>query len=471
MQFASRRRFLAHPSFGSGIKEGVNAMGAAPATAVRIRHDLHTGLLRARMQTDDLFQLVRPEAMYDRPISERHRIIFYLGHLEAFDWNLLAQRAFGLRSFHPAFDRLFAFGIDPLGGELPADTPADWPTRPEIDRYRMRVREELDSAVEQALRCPEEGHPQLLPMLHVAIEHRLMHAETLAYMLHRLPTEKKICPPAKIAWNAARVKSRLIEIPAGYATLGLEHADALEQEFGWDNEFAAHQVQVPAFAIDSHNVTNHDFLRFIQAGGYGNHSLWTAEAWAWKVRGRIEHPMFWRREGNLWVYRTMFGEVRLPLEWPVYVSYAEAAAYANWLGRKLPAEAQYHRAAYGTPDGKDERLYPWGEEPPSERHGNFDFHSWDPSPVGAHPAGASAFGVHDLVGNGWEWTRTEFAPFPGFTPMPFYPGYSADFFDGKHYVAKGGSPRTAECLLRPSFRNWFQPHYPYVYATFRCVED
>jgi formylglycine-generating enzyme required for sulfatase activity len=91
--------------------------------------------------------------------------------------------------------------------------------------------------------------------------------------------------------------------------------------------------------------------------------------------------------------------------------------------------------------------------------------------VGTHPAGASAFGVQDLVGNGWEWTQTEFAPFPGFKPMSFYPGYSANFFDGKHYVMKGGSPRTAACMLRPSFRNWFQPHYPYVYATFRCVED
>jgi formylglycine-generating enzyme required for sulfatase activity len=151
----------------------------------------------------------------------------------------------------------------------------------------------------------------------------------------------------------------------------------------------------------------------------------------------------------------MFGEIRLPQEWPVYVSHAEAAAYANWLGRKLPTEAQFHRAAYGTPKGERERSYPWGEEPPGERHGNFDFRSWDPSAVGAHPAGASAFGVYDLVGNGWEWTRTEFAPFPGFT----------------HYVAKGGSPRTAACMLRRSFRNWFQPHYPYIYASFRCVED
>jgi formylglycine-generating enzyme required for sulfatase activity len=103
--------------------------------------------------------------------------------------------------------------------------------------------------------------------------------------------------------------------------------------------------------------------------------------------------------------------------------------------------------------------------------GNFHHQRWDASPVDAHPAGVSAFGVHDLVGNGWEWTSTLFAPLPGFEPFPFYHGYSANFFDGKHFVMKGGSARTDACMLRRSFRNWFQPHYPYVYATFRCVEN
>jgi ergothioneine biosynthesis protein EgtB len=443
-------------------------MGAL-ATAVRIRHDLHSRLIGARARTDEVFQVVREEAMYDRPIAERHRIIFYLGHVEAFDWNLLSQRAFGLRPFHPGFDQLFAFGIDPVGGGLPTDKPADWPKREEVERYNHRLREELDRAIEHALQRPEEGHPQLISMLEVAIEHRLMHAETLAYMLHRLPADRKIARPEQGAWKAVRVKSHLVEIPAGRATLGLESDSG--DEFGWDNEIGAHELDVAEFAMESHNVANHDFLRFVQAGGYQNRSLWSEEAWEWKAKEDIEHPMFWRREGNLWVYRTMFGEIRLPLEWPVYVSHAEATAYANWLGRKLPTEAQFHRAAYGTPEGRRERRYPWGEEAPSASRGNFDFRSWDPSPVGAHPAGASAFGVHDLVGNGWEWTRTAFAPFSGFTPMPFYPGYSANFFDGKHYVMKGGSPRTAACMLRRSFRNWFQPHYPYVYATFRCVED
>jgi formylglycine-generating enzyme required for sulfatase activity len=166
----------------------------------------------------------------------------------------------------------------------------------------------------------------------------------------------------------------------------------------------------------------------------------------------------------------MFADVPLPRAWPVYVRHAEAAAYARWKGKSLPTEAQFHRAAFGTPNGS-ERLYPWGSAEPERQHGNFDFYRWNPTRVDAHPAGQSAFGVAGLVGNGWEWTSTKFGPFPGFEAFPFYPGYSANFFDGEHYVMKGASARTASLLLRRSFRNWFQPFYPNIYAGFRCVEN
>ena len=139
------------------------------------------------------------------------------------------------------------------------------------------------------------------------------------------------------------------------------------------------------------------------------------------------------------------------------------------MGGALPSEAQFHRAAYGTPSG-EERAYPWGNGTPDPRRGNFNFDRWDPVDVMATPFGDSAFGVAQLVGNGWEWTSTAFQPFPGFQPYDCYPGYSADFFDGHHMVLKGGSPRTAAVFLRRSFRNWFRPNYPYVYATFRCLE-
>ena len=442
-------------------------MGAL-ATAVRTRHDHHLRLIHARATTDELFQILRDDAFYERPIAERHRVIFYLGHVEAFDWNLLGQRAFGLCRFHSSFDHLFAFGIDPVGGGLPTDQPGDWPSRSEISEYKQRLRTQLDSAIDRALEHPSEGHPQLLTMLDTAIEHRLMHAETLAYMFHRLPVDKKKPVQTQDHWSTSRIQHRLVEIPEGPATLGLPADDS---RFGWDNERCALTVRVPAFSIENHNVSNRQFMHFVQNGGYRDRSLWTSEGWAWREQNGIEHPAFWHRRGNIWNYRGMFAERPLPMELPVFVSHAEASAYAKWLDRKLPSEEQFHRAAYGAPDSDEQRGYPWGDQPPAPQFGNFDFAHFAPSPCGAYPDGVSAFGIHDLVGNGWEWTRTVFAPLPGFAPMPFYPGYSANFFDGKHYVMKGGSPRTAACMLRRTFRNWFQPHYPYVYATFRCVEE
>jgi formylglycine-generating enzyme required for sulfatase activity len=168
----------------------------------------------------------------------------------------------------------------------------------------------------------------------------------------------------------------------------------------------------------------------------------------------------------------MFERIPLPPSWPVYVSHAEAAAYARWSGARLPTEAEFQRAAYGHDEDaarQGEPRYPWGDAEPTGAHGVFDFTSWDPEPAGSHPEGQSAWGIEDLVGNGWEWTGSAFTPFPGFRAMPSYPEYSADFFDGAHFVLKGASPATARELLRPTFRNWFRSRYPYVYATFRCV--
>jgi iron(II)-dependent oxidoreductase len=423
--------------------------------------ELQARLEEARARSDELFEIVRPEALYDRPIPERHRVVFYLGHLEAFDWNLLRE-PLGGRVFHAEFDKLFAFGIDPVGGGLPTDQPRDWPSIEAIRNYNRRIRAQLD----EALTAFDSGQQQINTLLEVAIEHRLMHAETLAYMLHQLAPDRKYPVDAKTSPCAPPRTLHRVEISLGAATLGLSRA---VNQFGWDNEFEEHRVEVPAFTIDAHSVSNGDFLAFVQEGGYTRRDLWSAAGWAWIGSSRHTHPAFWVPNGDGWLYRGMFAATPLPVDWPVYVSHDEASAYAKWAGKELPSEGEWHRAACGTRNG-GEQLYPWGNEAPSSRRGNFDFHRWDPVPAGSYPEGASDFGVADLVGNGWEWTRTPFAPFAGFQPFPFYPGYSANFFDGHHYVMKGGSPRTARCMLRRSFRNWFQPHYPYVYAKFRCVE-
>jgi len=448
----------------------------AERTAVSVDRDLFDSLKSARSITDQLFAIVPDDFLYERPIPERHRIVFYIGHLEAFDWNLLRERLLDMPTFDTKLDQLFAFGIDPVDGGLPTDQPSDWPGLKDVREYVAQIRSRLDDALEveiERLGSDDSREFAASQLLHVAVEHRLMHAETLAYMLHQLPLSQKIRPDRLPQIEASPVVPTTIQIPAGEATLGLLRA---EGRFGWDNEFERHTVSVPAFSIDRYKVTNGQFLEFIAAGGYDNRALWTDDAWRWKEDAKISHPVFWRRDGDQWLLRTMFEDLPLPASWPVYVSHAEADSYARWAGKSLPTEEQWHRAAYATQQDspatdRHHRNYPWGNDSPAARHGNFDFKRWDPAPVNAFPAGDSALGVSDMLGNGWEWTSTVFAPFQGFEPFPFYPGYSANFFDGKHFVMKGGSPRTAACMLRYSFRNWFQPHYQYVYAGFRCVRE
>jgi iron(II)-dependent oxidoreductase len=436
--------------------------------------DLIEQIREARRRTDDLFSLVKADSLYERPIAERHRIIFYIGHLEAFDWNLFHERIFGMKSFHPEFDRLFAFGIDPVGGGLPADQPTDWPSITQVRDYVRKVRETLDEKLESALANSvspaADGFP-LATLLNVAIEHRLMHAETLAYMLHQLAFDHKIRHAEPVITSVEPFDHDSVEIPAGSVRLGLSRDS---ETFGWDNEFEARTVDVPAFSIDRFKVTNQHYLEFIAAGGYKNRSFWGDDNdpsdWNWISERGVSHPAFWRRDGDQWLYRTMFEDVPLPLDWPVYVSLAEARAYAEWAGKTLPTEAEWQRAAYGIPgEVLTDSRSDWSEKNLGRDESNCDFVRWNPVPVNLFPQNRSSFGVHGMLGNGWEWTATPFAPFPGFKAFPFYPGYSADFFDGKHFVMKGGSARTAACMVRPTFRNWFQAHYQFIYTGFRCV--
>jgi len=429
-----------------------------------LRAQLLARLAQARATTDALFDSLDPELLYQRPIAERHRVIFYLGHLEAFDWNLLNGGCQGEPATHLHFHQLFAFGIDPVDGGLPTDVAGDWPDLSTVQAYRQSVRHALDTRLATLPmawpgpwhRDPTEAFDAAC-LLNVAIEHRLMHAETLSYMLHRLPVgslraagdDEAVADEAMPPWHEVR-----IDVPAGGVVLG--EGPGHVAVFGWDNEIAAHDVEVPAFASGKHLVSNGQYLAFMADGGYERAELWSPEDWAWRLNHAIEQPVFWRREGHgPWWLRTMHQERRLPLDWPVYVSHAEACAYARWAGKALPTEAQWMRAATVA-------------KPLEARQCNADFQRWDPVPVQAR-SNVSDFGVVGMFGNGWEWTSSVFTPFEGFQAFPFYPGYSKDFFDGRHFVLKGGSPRTAACMLRPGFRNWFQAHYQHVYAGFRCV--
>jgi ergothioneine biosynthesis protein EgtB len=412
-------------------------------SSAALQHAVATDLEAAWRRSDALFGMIAPEAMTTRPIPLRQPFIFYMGHLPAFAWNHVGRRILGRPAFRPDLDELFERGIDPVdtqdgvGGD-----EAGWPPVAEVVAYRDRVREALRPLLEDE---------RLAKTLAMVLEHELMHHETLLYMMLRLPHAAKR-PPAGLppfVFEGA-IASREVRVDAGRAHLGAERG-ALP--FVWDNELDAHEVSVPGFSMDATPVRNAELLAFVEAGGYDQHALWSDEAWSWLQRRGQRHPLCWSRERDGWMYRTLFADVPLEraADWPVFVTWAEAQAYTRFIGRRLLTEAEFHRAAIGAAPG------------------NAGLRHWSPTPVGSDPGGTSAWGVHDLVGNGWEWTGTAFAPFRGFTPLPGYPGYSADFFDGRHYVLLGGSWATDERLLRPSFRNWFQPHYPYVFAQFRTV--
>jgi len=256
---------------------------------------------RARHETDQIFQLVKPEHLYDRPIAERHRIIFYLGHLDTFDWNLLRQ-PLNLRAFNPAFDTLFAFGIDPIDGGLPTDQPSDWPTQHQIIDYTHKIRTNLDQAF------TDNDSNQLL--LNVAIEHRWMHAETLTYMLHQLPLKKRNKLVQIEAPTSQPLHQQTIQIPAGQANLGISDSAT----FGWDNEFQGHQTEVEAFSIDRYKVTNGQYLKFVQQGGYQNRNLWSQPTWQWQQQNQITHPAFWKPHDAQFICRAFVEEIPMPLD-------------------------------------------------------------------------------------------------------------------------------------------------------------
>jgi ergothioneine biosynthesis protein EgtB len=425
---------------------------------------------RNRERSRTLFDLLVDEAYFSQPIALRHPIVFYDGHLPAFSFNTLVKKGLGGPSIDERLERLFARGIDP-SEDARQSQPAreQWPSREVVRAFAEEADRRVLEALEHAT-LERPGDPLLdrAEAVFAILEHEAMHQETLLYMWHRLPFDQKASPSDYAPRQVGRVPSQeWIDVSPGTATLGVDRQTV---PFSWDNERPARVEQVEPFSIDRHDVTNDAFMEFVEAGGYTDERWWRPADFAWIQREQVRHPRFWERHGEGWTWRGMFGPIPLPPSWPVYVSFAEASAFARWRGARLPTEAEFQRAAFGTPGGS-ERAFPWGDVEPSPAFGVFDFSSWDPEPAGSHAEGRSAWGVEDLVGNGWEWTATPFAPFPGFQPIAAYPEYSADFFDDEHFVMKGASPATARELMRPTFRNWFRPHYPYVYATFRCARS
>jgi gamma-glutamyl hercynylcysteine S-oxide synthase len=323
---------------------------------IRAQYEAH--LLSAWAKTDELFGLIRDDRLLAKPIVWRHPFLFYVGHLPAFSWNQICASILKWQSFNPHFDELFCRGIDPDidTGECHwhPEVPDEWPTLMQTKAYRDRVRGAILESLEAVSRgFSDDVMAQGGRVFDMVLEHEYMHQETLLYMMQELPLEKKNRPALapRYAFNTPPA-SRSIHVPAGKARLG---ARFNELDFGWDNEFSAITVDVPSFDIDSLPVTNGEFFEFVESGGYDEERFWLPDDWKWKQVENNRHPNCWIKQNNEWFYRAMFDHLPLSkvASWPVYVSLAEARAFARWRGKRLPSEAEFHRAAFYGPAGRE----------------------------------------------------------------------------------------------------------------------
>jgi iron(II)-dependent oxidoreductase len=425
-------------------------------------------LTDARADTLRLFDMAEERSLRESPGFGYRPLVWHLAHVGVFEAYWLLQKVQGAPAPDARYERIF----DPI--RTPREESRDLPSRREMEAYLRRVRA---GALELLERFDFDSKDPLLRdgyVFRLVLEHERQHQETLAYLFQLLDPSKKrrpevardLCPRAADGLTTKPPRD-MVSIPAGAFLMGASR-DA-PGSFAYDNEFPAHEVSVPAFKIARATVTNGEYARFVEEGGYCRREFWEEEGWRWRERENWTQPLYWRRDSDGWIERRMFGEAPLESDHPVAcVSWYEADAYARFAGKRLPTEAEWEKAASW--DGGRKRRYAWGDEEPDSSLCNFDLRRWGTTAIGGFPAGASPQGCLDMTGNVWEWTSTPFEGFPGFEPFP-YPEYSEVWFDGDHRVLKGGSWATGASVLRNTFRNFFRRHFRVAFAGIRLAED
>lgn len=429
---------------------------------VRLVSDAHQRTLEL---VDDLSdaQLTVPKMETVNPFR------WELGHV-AFFYDVFLLRELGAERFllEGAENLYDSFRIgNPLAGEHDDRWSLALPSREQTLAYMGCVQ---DRVIERLDHAPDARETYLYLL---AVLHEDMHAEaftymrqTLAYPEPRLSTGGKTPAPSEIGGGPLPGD---VEIPAGTFLLGASP----DAPFVFDNEKWAHPVEVASFRIARAPVTQAEFARFVDDGGYARAELWSHQGWTWRTKTEAEHPVYWTRGATGWLRRHFDRHVPLEPHQPVvHVNWYEAEAYCNWAGRRLPTEAEWEMAASAEPtsDGKGitehKRRYPWGDDAPTPDQANLDSRHLGCADVGAFASGDSAFGCRQMMGNVWEWTASAFYPFPGYIVDHPYREYSAPWF-GFRKVLKGGAWATRARLANNTYRNFFQPYRHDILAGFR----
>ncbi|MFK7950566.1 MAG: 5-histidylcysteine sulfoxide synthase [Saprospiraceae bacterium] len=411
-----------------------------------------------------LFSSIKEErTLYESPDPLRNPLIFYLGHTAAFYINKLKLAGLISEGVNPRYDQLFAVGVDPDAPEN-LDVSDFWPTVQEVHEYRKIIYNIVQNVIAKAdlSQLPiDENHA--LWALFMGFEHDRIHFETSSMLIRQLSVDKVQKPEI---WQYAPTfgkpeVNKWIEMPKNTIIFGKSNSSDL---YGWDNEYGTKTTLVKPFAATKNLITNAEYLEFVISGSYNNQTFWTAEGWNWKTKYNIIQPKFWIKKGDTFLYRAMFDNLEMPLDWPVEVNAHEAWAYCNWKndGSRLLSEAEFLTIARENTDKSEDPLY-------SDKH-NLDYTFGSPTPVGFMKSSTTASGFNDIYGNVWDWLSNDFYPLDGFKTHPWYEEFSAPYMDEEHSMLAGGSWITTGTGASKYYRLWFRRHF-YQHAGFRLAKS
>ncbi|MBK6896651.1 MAG: 5-histidylcysteine sulfoxide synthase [Alphaproteobacteria bacterium] len=444
------------------VTRTVNLHGADPEAK---RREILEYFEKSFTLYESLFECLNgEEAFYARANTLRHPLIFYYGHTSVLFINKLNVAKLIDKRIDPRLESMLAIGVDEMSWDDLNEAHYDWPTPAEVKAYRGKTREVVRDFIMTCDVSLPIGWDSPLWVIMLGIEHERIHLETSAVLIRELPL--KYVKPHPV-WSricrqsGAAPENSLLAVKGGPLTLGKGRDNPY---YGWDNEYGRLETTIPDFKASKYLVSNGEYLGFVNDGGYETREFWDEEGWNWVTFKQAKMPVYWRKEGDKYRYRSMLEEIDMPWDWPVDVNCLEARAFCKWKAKmtgkpiRLPTEPEWAKLRELLKTDQPD----WDRAP-----GNINLEGeMSPCPVNRHEGPGGFF---DIIGNVWQWTETPIDAYEGFEVHPVYDDFSTPTFDGKHNVFKGGCwISTGNYAIKDS-RYAFRRHF-FQYSGIRYVE-
>lgn len=403
---------------------------------------------------------------------------WHIGHTSWFFETVLRKYKAGYQVYSDEFLFYFNSYYEGFGAriERPKRGTRSRPTVAETKKYRAHIDEQMTRFLEGL--SDRDDAETILSIVRLGLEHEMQHQELLVYDIKHLLCDQFDAPMQPLP-QSVETASGMAEIEGGLFDLGyggmgvppMTHAQDARVTFAWDNEKPAHKVWLEDFQIDRAPVSNGDYLEFINAGGYQDFRWWHSAGWEKVNTENWQAPLYWEQHDGEWMIRDFGGLHRAAdkANEPVaHVSFLEASAYAKWAGKRLPTEAEWEKAATCSESGNAKQRFPWGDLIVDESKANlFENGLWSVAPIGSYPGGRTVHGCQQMIGDVWEWTTSDYTPYPGFKSE--FDEYNDKWFVGQK-VLRGGSFATPRSHIRATYRNFFYPHERWMIGGFRCAK-